>query len=466
MKKCRLILCACVISALALTLGAPRLGAQEKGPDPKLIAGKTLKQWIVQLSSSQARSRLEAAYILERMGEKGDEAIPHLIKASRNPDLEFRRRIARALSTKGPKVVSALISALKDKSELCRGTAAYTLGLMQNKDPSAIPALVEACGDSIKSVRISAWSALASFGKAALPAVLKALQDKNELLRESAADAARLMGPVAAPALPILVQNLKDKSEKVRASSAYAIGSLGENAKKAFVALRQLYEDMEEKDHIRASAVYSLSQLGTVSEKLIPSFLKTLNDRNERVAVRGATAQALGKLGGKDPKILRVLILNARDSFEEIRFFAVLGIGSLGKNAEAAVSALTKCYSNRTESARVRSAAVQSLGLIGQKAIPTLIDALGVKFDKVAFGAIRALESLALRELQQTVTALLKGVKHPNPKARRGIAILFGQLRVQNTRIIDALNGLAKDADPGVRSAAERALFDLGVSQK
>lgn len=453
------------IAFFAMSLGTPNVQAQERELD-KVYHGKNLKHWIADLTHKDAERRFDAAFILGEIGEEGAPAIPELIFVARDPNPKFRRLVGKALSTKGPRVVAVLIKYLKHRDKNLRTTVAYSLGLLRRKPRKAISPLIEAFGDSERAVRLAAWNSLAKYGKPAVPALVEALQKKNRLVRESAAEAVRLMGVPAAPTLPFLIINLKDKSERVRAISGYAIGSFGKIGAKAYPALVQVYKNTDETAAVRASAIYSLAQLGTVSQKIMPAFLRTLSHAKENVTVRAATAQALGRLAYGRPSILKVLMAYSKNRHEKIRYFSVLGIGHMGASGEVAIPTLIRSFSSKSESTRVRCAAIRSLGLMGHTALPTLINALGEEFDKVVTEAFRTIEAVAIKELQPSVKKLVKGASHSNPNVRLGIAILFGKLGVPKAQIMDALKTLSSDSVPAVNLAARQSLALLRVSKR
>lgn len=452
--------------ALILCLSTPSLVLAQEKRGAKLVGGKSVDHWIALLASKDPYRRELALYRLMEAGVDGFKALPSLVALSKTKDSRTRERVAWALATKGPRVIPVLQEMLKDKDKHCRATAAATFTVMKNKPGAAVPSLIDACGDSEDSVRVMSWKALVSFGEVALPEILKSFQRDNARIRESMADAVRMMGPKAEAAVPFLMMNLKDKIPGVRASSAYALGSMGRKGLRAFASLVLIYENKKEEDLVRASAIYSLGQMGSASEKLKPYFLKSLADIKERAMVRGSLAQALGRLGVDDEDMVKKLLPYVTDQFEEVRFFTVLGIGKLGEKGSEALPALQKRYQDREESSRVRVEAVKTLSRFGVKAYPSLIDALAIEYQGVPYTAFRALCGHLIQHKAKLLPLLLKASTHKNPRVRKGVAMVFGETRLQEVAIIEALRGLTADRDHKVCEVAHKALRALGVEDK
>ncbi|HEX8202979.1 MAG TPA: HEAT repeat domain-containing protein [Isosphaeraceae bacterium] len=92
--------------------------------------------------------------------EESRKALPALLVASKDKDLQVRMKAVWAMGQIGPTAVPALIEALKDDFWIVRNDAARTLGEMGPAAKDAIPALLEALNDPDYSVRESSASAL------------------------------------------------------------------------------------------------------------------------------------------------------------------------------------------------------------------------------------------------------------------------------------------------------------------
>jgi len=101
--------------------------------------------------------------LVEAFGAAGAPAVPALIQALGDSDRDVRRAAAEALGDLGdPQAVPALIQALRDDWEAVRRAAAEALGKLG--DPQAIPPLIQALGDYWYDVRFAAAEALGKLG--------------------------------------------------------------------------------------------------------------------------------------------------------------------------------------------------------------------------------------------------------------------------------------------------------------
>jgi hypothetical protein len=98
------------------------------------------------------------------------EAFPEAFR----DDTALKRRLVEAFGAAGAPAVPALIQALGDSDWEVRCAAAEALGAIG--DPQAVPALIKALGDSDRDVRRAAAEALGKLGDPqAVPALIQAL---------------------------------------------------------------------------------------------------------------------------------------------------------------------------------------------------------------------------------------------------------------------------------------------------
>ena len=151
-------------------------------------------------------------------------------------DTALKRRLVEAFGAAGAPAVPALIKALGDWedwwsdedwwidedcwSDNVRAAAAEALGAIG--DPQAVPALIQALGDSDSAVRRAAAEALGKLGDPqAIPALIQALGDSDRDVRRAAAEA---LGAIGDPqAVPALIQALGDDWDDARRAARQAI---------------------------------------------------------------------------------------------------------------------------------------------------------------------------------------------------------------------------------------------------
>lgn len=92
--------------------------------------------------------------------EAEESVIRRLIEAMKDADLDVRLNVAYALSKIGPPAIESLVTTLKDTNTDRRAGAAYTLGLIGPQARSALPALLDALTDPEVEVRRQASYAI------------------------------------------------------------------------------------------------------------------------------------------------------------------------------------------------------------------------------------------------------------------------------------------------------------------
>ena len=205
-------------SPLLLTRNAAAQNLSASKANPKEIASL-----IDKLKTNDDRE-LDAA--IEKLGEIGEPAIPALMKAGQDKNLQVRRSAAQVLIQMGPPAIPALAKALKNSDADVRSNAAEALGRIGAEAKTALPQLVPLLKDSNADVRSSAASALGSLGpeaKTVLPQLVSLLKDSTPGVRSSVAEVFDSLGAEAKTVLPQLVSLLKDSNPGVKTNAANAL---------------------------------------------------------------------------------------------------------------------------------------------------------------------------------------------------------------------------------------------------
>ncbi|MGH7702951.1 MAG: HEAT repeat domain-containing protein [Gemmatimonadales bacterium] len=302
-------------------------------------------------------------------------AVPALIAALKDTDVEVRRAAAQSLgSLEDPRAVPGLIEALGDADAGVRGHAAEALGSMQ--DPRAREGLTGLLKDSNADVREAAVGALAELEDPKPAPFITALWDSSPGVRRQAAAA---LGDLHdAGAVDPLIQGLKDSDAEVRQHSARGLGAL-EDRRAVRPLITALADAMAE---VRQAAADALGELQ--DPQAADGLAGALKDRD--ADVRQSAAHALGEL--RLSAAPRALLDALTDSRPDVRQSAALALGEI--QDPTAVPALRAALDD--QNADVRESAVSALSEIRDAAArAALVGALKSKDPNVRRQAAEAL---------------------------------------------------------------------------
>lgn len=280
------------------------------------------------------------------------------------------------------------------------GYAAHLLGWLA--PPEALPDLITALGEDDETLRHAAVEAILRYGPTALDPLRAALGHPNAGVRENAVE---LLGILADPAVvPSLVEHLDDTSNAVRQAVLRALGSLGGEG--AYQGLLTALNDPSTRE-------MALSVLGQLRDPgLVDSLRHALYDG--QTTTRAAAAQALSVLGD-----------------------------------EAAVSSLLNAV--RQPDGQSRLAAAEALGRVrNNRAVGLLIEALT---DREPLVRQKAVEALGNIPDGRAVAALLALAAQRESEWRVRKALVYALVRVGDSRVVGALEELARDPNRLVRRA-------------
>ena len=375
------------------------------------------------------------------LAQAGRPAVPALLQALGDSDFDVRETVAEALWQMGdPQAVPALLQALGDSNPGVREMATYALGKIG--DPRAVPALLRVLGDGVSLVRWGAARALGRMGDSqVVPALLGALKDSDSDVRQAAAGALGWTGDPQA--VPALLRAFEDSDPGVRGHAARALGWTGDP--QAIPALLRALGDSN--PGVREMATFALGMIG--DPRAVPALLRALKDSDSDV--REAAAYSLGKTG--DPRAVPALLGALKDSDSDVRGHAVRALGWTGD--PRAVPALLGAL--KDSDSGVRQAAAYPLGGTGDpRAVPALLGAL-----KDSDSDVREAAACSLGETgdPRTVPALLRALEDSDSGVRQAAAGALGE--TGDPQAVPALVQVLKDSDSGVRGAAAEALQQI-----
>jgi HEAT repeat protein len=266
------------------------------------------------LKSKDHNPSVRAVAALKKMGPEAEAAVPALFDALRQRRGVDRFPVQEALGRIGPAAVPALTAALKDKDGDVRLRAASALSRIGAGAKEAVPTLIEALNDKqIQHLAVEALGKIGPDAKAALPILSEKLKDPAVGPRRRVARALLRIDPGQKEALAVLIDALKDMTDKkggTRWNAAQALGELGPAAREAVPALAQALKDSNHT--VRYSAADALGNIGPEAAEAVPSLALALKD-SDVFLVRPAAAKALGKIGPKAREAVPALIDALKD---------------------------------------------------------------------------------------------------------------------------------------------------------
>jgi HEAT repeat protein len=355
--------------------------------------------------------QIEAVGKLSAMGREAESAIPALLDTLSDSDPRVRARAAMAIlfivrapdHPRAENVRAALRAALADPDPGARHAAAVALGRLQPDPKAVLLALIDAAGDADPPVR--AWAVIelgsALDDEGVWSTVLGATQDREIGVRNQAI---RVLGWKPQPARFAAVREalapaLKEPNEADRGFAAYALGC------------------------------YSQLVPGDV-----PEFYDALSD--PKPFVRRVVCQSLPHRPDARPAV-PILVRSLGDLVPEVRRAAASRLGSIGLDAEAALTDLRRAIEDKEEIVR-----------------------------DAAFEAVRRIESTANDFRTNLLPGAIEDLASPDPDVRRGAAEILGGFGPHSAPAVPALIRGLDDRDATVRLASADALGLIGTAAR
>jgi HEAT repeat protein len=396
--------------------------------------------------------------------------------------------------------LSAVIEALRAGDRSARASAARQLGEWGARGAPAVPALIKALGDSEIEVRDAAVGALGGIGPAAVSPLVAALAHRQTAVRVSAAAAIAQLAPRenvdVTPAVPALLILLSDAAAQARASAAYALGEVRSRPPAAVPALRRALNDSDvsvkinaaralaqyfaepeavrdtlmpllrdQFPHVRSDAALVLGQLGVAAAPVTSELVRAAKSDTDQ-GVRRAAMNALQALARKEPGLQGVLIELLTHDDQQVRALAVAGLREVQRLEPSTVAAVVRVAA-ADAAPTVRAWAVEVLGQArppSAAVIRTLCERLRDPDKEVRGRAAEALQNLGevAAAAARPLTEQLQ--QEANAGVRAQIAGALGRLGPAARDSVPALAKLLDDPNGNVRLAALIALGHLGAT--
>ncbi len=437
-------------------------------------------------------TREGAAYCLGELGPDSIEALPLLIEAIRQDEINvaIEATYAAGKISTTPDVIDLLIDTLLYEDSKLRKAAAEALGDI-GSGPGILDALIKAVDDEDSNVRDAAIKSLEKFGpeaKDAVPALIRAVESGSTYAIITLGE----IGPDAVEAIPAIIATVKPKSpqygvttalEKIaigsdeavaaligllshpvvsaRQSAAYALGRIDPTPDIVNALARTLGSDGD--DSVRSAIIYALKGFGPEAADAIPVIVEVIKENNPELDEFAADAFAAIAAGIDRPtaeiEIGISLLSEALDSDDlEVRRKTVDILKSMPSAAPFLMNALD------AGDEHFKSLAVDILSeLEDYRAllIPYIIELLNSDDSVVRQSAIRTAGKIgpAAKDTVPTLISILQEVEYRN---RRSVIWTLADIGPE-PGVVDALITALDDDDPCVSCPAAGTLGDFGA---
>ena len=426
--------------------------------------------------------RREAISMLGKLGESARPAIPELVEALGDKEVDIQNYAAMALVDLGaapieasaamlrmmkewnefrPKALDAFeklndhaadlpLAILSDKDDIpLQREAARVLSRLAPRFKDHPEQLLSLLNHPDHAVRLSILEALSACGansrKLAAP-LAPMLNDPNYTVALLAVKTLSAMREEPSAVAALAEARLRHPNASLKAELAKAVLALGADARPALPSLREALKS--EDVYTRDWAMQVLAAIGPAASEAIPDLIVCLI---RFVPYRVEAARTLGKLGEKGIDPLMALLASTDPA---IRSSAATALGNIGVPAlEKAIAAVADNNPDKAEAALL---VLDRMAPASAPAIPELIRAANSKIVKIQNAA-----SLALARLGPLAApALIAEIRKPDENLRHTAAIAMSQTGAKSVPSI--VEVLRAEQDPGIVCALLDCLARIG----
>jgi HEAT repeat protein len=228
---------------------------------------------------NESKSSSVSYRAMDALSEIGQEALPVLVAALKDPRSRNRREIAYVIANmawRGADVscaVPVFLRCLNDSDFRVAQAVADSLGRFKLTSrtvvpPTVVPALTNAMHDPRGYMKVISTRSLGYFEVEALPAVpllITCLDDSDPNVAKNAAASLGRLGLEQEIVVPALTEKLSHPDPEVRKWVVIALGDFGEDAKPATPALIKLLSDRS-----RGTRLETTNALRKIAPELLP----------------------------------------------------------------------------------------------------------------------------------------------------------------------------------------------------
>jgi HEAT repeat protein len=282
--------------------------------------GRTVKAWLLQLSTPDPVARTEAEAAFTALGTN---AVPELDRLLRTDDSRWRKLTWSHAGSLPRRVRGFVLQRVNPPNAyLIHPAAARALARLGPGAAAAEPDLVRALQDKVNGTYWEAAGALGRVGKRAVPDLTHALQDGDTLVRWAAAYGLGEAGPDATGAVPALIQMLKRGSANERQAAAQSLAKIGAPAVAPLIDVLA-----HERDAVREAAADALLRYYRQTGPALPASESPQVD--ETAVARRQAIEKLGASGMADETAIKVLTSAIRDPAPNVRAAALRALSQM-----------------------------------------------------------------------------------------------------------------------------------------
>jgi len=233
----------------------------------------------------------------------------------------------------------------------------------------------------------------------------------------------------------------------VRGNAAWALGCIGPAAQSAVPLLAETSASQHHLS-VRRNAVWALGRIGPGAKSATETLVQRLDDQD--AAVRANAAAALQRIG-HHPRAMPTLVEMAR-ARGDAAYQAVVALGELGAQAEAAAPVLAQLLPADDDVSRAAAASLARMG--PRVALATVKPLLRSPEETTRRSVVEVLEHLG-PDGERELGGLLKD---SSPLVRKSAARAIGRLSPSAKEALPALIEAVNDQSPEVRETAAEAI--------
>ena len=447
------------VDALLAGLRSPR-SLVRKGARQclRMLGGLAVDALITALSDDQLRDPVKRILDDVPLQKEQQKALEKLVTDGAPVVQMVARRLLQGASERRVKAAEEILSAIPKVDVEGFYEAVFDDKAIKAAAKSADSmTMVRALGDARPVARENAAALLAAAGlgdsqrEVVIPKLLSAAKDDNPNVRRHLVTILTAAGGELAADSVALAAG--DSDPEVKRTALEGLGKLAASEPESLLdALGHNVPDVT-----RQAVSEALRQAGAASASVLAEALDDV-----RESIRVASAMILGEQGPDARKVLPNLIEALEDDFEEQRIQAVLAVGRVAEEGDAAALEATRRLFEDSSAAVRKAASWAEARLLGR---PEPLGNLEARELPSADFADVLLEEAALQKMAKSLDAALLGqlLFDGRPICRANAARSLGQLGKASHAYIQQLCVALKDGDSQVVVAAAEALGHLKV---